>query len=71
MGSSIVTHLLCIIKNYRDHRHKSSTYIQKRVLVGLQFYLLGGPTGRQVARDPHVLVVEAPVEVQEVDEDAA
>ena len=65
----MVTHLLCIIKNYWD-RHKLATYIQKWVLVGLQLHLLGSPTGRKVARDSHVLVVEAPVEVQEVDQDA-
>ena len=69
----MVTHLLCIIKNYiRGEAFTTLTaYIQKGVLVGLHFNLLGSPTGWQVARDPHVLVVEAPIEIQEVDEDAA
>ena len=69
MGSSMVTHLLCIIKNYNSGEVFTTliAYIQEWVLVGLHFHLLGSPTCRQVARDPHVLVVETPVEIQEID----
>ena len=42
MGSSMVTHLLCIIKNYNSGEVFTTliAYIQEWVLVGLYFHLL-------------------------------